>query len=167
MPRPRRPPRPHPRQRPNPAETLVAVASLTTRWVERLLAGNDPPLTPAQFLALRAIAAEPLAAAELARRTGVSGAAVSQLVAALEREGWVERSPEAADRRRHVLALTPTGLETLQSATRLVYGRLGELLSELPRHDAQELTRLLTRVEHVLGGSPPPRRPPPPPPRRP
>jgi DNA-binding MarR family transcriptional regulator len=167
MPHPRQPPKPHSRQRPNPAETLVAVASLTTRWVERLLAGNDPPLTPAQFLALRAIAAEPLAAAELARRTGVSGAAVSQLVAPLEREGWVERSPEAADRRRHLLALTPTGLETFQSTTRVVYGRLGELLSELPPHEAKELTRLLTRVERVLGGSPPPRRPPPPPPRRP
>ena len=158
---------PRPRKPSSPAEALVAVAPLAARWIERLLAGNDPPLTPTQFLALRAIAAEPLAAAELARRAGVSGAAVSQLVATLEREGWVERSPEPADRRRHLLALTPAGFETFQSATRLVYGRLGELLAELPRHEAQELTRLLERVEHVLGGSPPPRRPPPPPHRRP
>lgn len=158
---------PRPRQPSNPAEALVAVAPLAARWIERLLASSDPPLTPAQFLALRAIAAEPLAATELARRAGVSGAAVSQLVAALEREGWVERSPEREDRRRHLLALTPAGFETFQSATRLVYDRLGELLAELPRREAQELTRLLARVEQVLGGSPPPRRPPPPPHRRP
>jgi len=156
-----------PRTVANPAEALVSVAPLAARWVERLLAGNEPPLTPAQFLALRAIAAEPLAAAELARRAGVSGAAVSQLVAGLERAGWVTRAPEPTDRRRHLLTLTPAGFEAFQSATRLVHGRIGELLAELPRHEARELTRLLERVEHILGGSPPPRRPPPPrPPHR-
>jgi DNA-binding MarR family transcriptional regulator len=153
-----------PRKPSNPAEALVGVAPLAARWIERLLASNEPPITLAQFLALRAIAAEPLAAAELARRAGVSGAAVSQLVAALEAAGWVERARQTSDRRRQPLALTPAGFEAFRSATRLLYGRLGELLADLPRHEAQELTRLLTRVEHLLGGSPPPRRPPPPPP---
>lgn len=154
-----------PRKPSNPAEALVGVAPLAARWIERLLAGSDPALTPAQFLALRAIAAEPLTAAELARRAGVSGAAVSQLVAALESAGWVERAPAPEDRRRQLLTLTQAGFQAFQSGTRLVYGRLGELLAELPAREARELTRLLERVEHILGGSPPPRRPPPPPPR--
>jgi DNA-binding MarR family transcriptional regulator len=153
-----------PRKPESPAEALVGVAPLVARWIERLLAGNEPPLTPAQFLALRAIAAEPPAAAELARQAGVSGAAVSQLVAGLERSGWIERAPEPSDRRRQLLTLTPAGFEAYQSATRLVYGRMGELLADLPPREAQQLTRLLHRVEHILGGTPPPRRPPPPPP---
>lgn len=157
---------PRPRHSRNLAEALVGAAPLAARWIERLLAGHEPPLTPAQFLALRAIAAEALAAAELARRAGVSNAAVSQLVGGLEAKGWVERAREPADLRRQPLALTPEGVAVFQSATRLVYSQLGALLAELPRHEAQELARLLERVEHVLGGSPPPRRPPPPP-RRP
>ena len=39
-------------------EALVGVAPLVSRWIERLLSAHQPPLTVAQFLALRAIAAE-------------------------------------------------------------------------------------------------------------
>jgi MarR family transcriptional regulator, transcriptional regulator for hemolysin len=158
---------PRPRRSGNPAEALVGVAPLASRWIERLLAMHEPSLTPAQFLALRAIAAEPLNAAELARRAGVSGAAVSQLVAGLEEGGWLERTQEPDDRRRHALGLTDAGAAVLRSATRLLHTRLGELLADLPHHEAETLSRLLERVEQALGGAPPPRRPPPPPPRRP
>jgi DNA-binding MarR family transcriptional regulator len=154
---------PRPRKPANPAEALVGVAPLAARWIERLLASGEPPLTLAQYLALRAIASEPLAAAELARRAGVSGAAVSQLVSALEGAGWVEREPEPADRRRHQLKLTAAGFEAFQSATRRVYGGLGDVLAGLPPHEAKALTDLLVTLEHVLAGSPPPRRGPPPP----
>ena len=37
------------------ADALLAVAPLVTRWIERLLAGHDPPMTAAQYLALRAV----------------------------------------------------------------------------------------------------------------
>jgi len=158
MPRPRRG---------NPAAALIAVAPLASRWIERLLASHDPPLTPAQFLALRAISAEPLAAAELARRAGVSGPAVSQLVAALEGAGWVEREPEPGDRRRQTLRLTQPGSEVFSSATRLLHARIGDLLAGLPPHEADRLAHLLEQVEAALGGSPPPRRPHPPPRKRP
>jgi len=153
---------PRPRKPANPAEALVGVAPLAARWIERLLASGEPPLTPAQYLALRAIAAEPLAAAELARRAGVSGAAVSQLVAALESAGWVEREPEPADRRRHLLRLTPAGVQAFEAATRRVHGGLGDVLADLPPHEGKALTDLLVTLEHVLAGSPPPRRRPPP-----
>ena len=154
MPRPRRA---------NPVDALIGVSAHVSRWVERLLAAHEPPLTLAQFQALRAVGAEPVTAADLARRTGVSGAAVSQLVSALERAGWVERAREPADHRRHTLTLTSTGTSVLASATKSVDARLGALLGDLPRPEADSLARLLDKVEHALGGAPPPRRPPPPP----
>jgi len=150
---------PRPRDQQTPVEALVGVAPLASRWMERLLAGHEPPLTLGQFLALRAIAAEPLSAADLARRTGVSGAAVSQLVAMLEGAGWVERAPTVDDRRRQGLALTPLGDTVFRSANRLLRSRLGALLGELRPHEGDQLARLLKRVEEGLGGSPPPRRP--------
>src|SRR6478752_2060495 len=99
---------------PRPATTagasLAGAAPLATRWIERLLAGLAVPLSLAQFLALRAIAAEPAGTAELAQRAGVSGPAVSQLVAGLTEAGLVERRAHAADRRRADLHLTAEGV---------------------------------------------------------
>jgi DNA-binding MarR family transcriptional regulator len=132
--------------------------------VERVLVSHEPPLTVAQYLALRAIQSTPLSGAELARRTGVSGPAVSQLLSALESAGLVQRQPAETDRRSRDLALTPRGEATLVSATTLVSERLAELLTDLPKPEADALTRLLERVEAALSGQPPPRRPHPPPP---
>jgi len=159
---------PPPRHRkPNAADALAAVAPLAARWIERLLAGHDPPLSVAQYLALRAIAAEDVSGSELARRAGVSGPAVSQLLAALDRAGLLERRATEADRRRHALALTSAGERALASSRNLLAAELGTLLEDLPRPEADALARALPRVESLLSGAPPPRRPHPPRPRPP
>jgi MarR family transcriptional regulator for hemolysin len=149
------------------AEALAAVAPLATRWIERLLARHEPPLTVTQYLALRAIAREGTSGAELARRAGVSGPAVSQLLAGLEQAGLIDRHPIAQDRRRHELELSQTGERVFGSAQALLRDQLASLLRDLPRPEADALARVLPRVEAALSGAPPPRRPPPPPSRRP
>jgi DNA-binding MarR family transcriptional regulator len=149
------------------AEALAAVAPLATRWIERLLAQHDPPLTVTQYLALRAIAREGVSGSELARRSGVSGPAVSQLLAGLADLGLVERQLVDDDRRRLDLALSPAGRRAFAAAEAVLRERLGSLLAELPRPDADTLSHVLPRVEAALSGAYPPRRPPhpaPPPP---
>ena len=153
-------PRAHTRQA---GAALAGAALLTARWVERVLASHDPPLTVAQYLALRAIAAEPLSAADLARRTGVSGPAVSQLVSALEAAGLVERGGPLEDPRSRGLSLSSGGAQVLSSATALVGDSLADLLVDLPRPELDALARLSESVESALSGTAPPRRPPPPP----
>ena len=149
-------------------EALVAVAPLVSRWIERLLAAHEPPLTVAQFLTLRAIAAEGVSGSELARRAGVSGPAVSQLLAGLVDGGLLERHELSEDRRRQTLELSVRGERALGSAQALLGERLSSLLAELPRPEADALARALPRVEATLSGAPPPRRPAPPrPPPRP
>ena len=155
MPGPRRPPT-------EAANALVAVAPLVSRWIERLLAGHDPPLTVAQFLALRAIATNGVSGSELARRAGVSGPAVSQLLAGLVDNGLLERHELSEDRRRQTLAPSAHGKRILASAQRMLSERLSLVLSELPRPEADALARALPHVEATLSGAPPPRRPPPP-----
>jgi DNA-binding MarR family transcriptional regulator len=145
------------------AEALAAVAPLASRWIERLLARHDPALTVAQYLALRAIAHEDLTAVELARRTGVSGPAVSQLLTGLADAGMLDRVAQRDDRRRHALTLTPAGTRCFASAQTLLREQLGTLLADLPRPEADALARLLPRVEAALSGAAPPRRPHPPP----
>jgi DNA-binding MarR family transcriptional regulator len=144
------------------ADALLAVAPLVSRWIERLLAGHDPPLTLAQYLALRAIERDGVGGAELARRAGVSGPAVSQLVSALTEGGMLERHEHAEDRRRQALALSSAGRRAFRSAEALVTQRLGSLLAELPEPEADALARALPHVEAAISGQPPPRRPRPP-----
>jgi DNA-binding MarR family transcriptional regulator len=149
------------------ADALARTAPLVGRWIERLLAGHEPPLTVAQYLALQAIDEGDVVGSELARRTAVSPAAVSQLLAGLEANGFVRRERGLDDRRRQPITLTPAGEHALRSAQELLRTRLSALLDDLPGPEADALARLLTRLEHALGGTTPPprpRRPPPPPP---
>lgn len=146
------------------AEALAAVAPLATRWIERLLAGHEPSLTVTQYLALRAIAREGVSGTELARRAGVSGAAVSQLLAGLADARLIERTPLAEDRRRQALSLSTDGERAFRGAEALLSRRLGALLADLPRPEADAISRALPLVEAALSGAPPPRRPGPPPP---
>jgi DNA-binding MarR family transcriptional regulator len=155
---------PPPRRRQtDAADALAAVAPLAARWIERLLAGHDPPLTVTQYLVLRAVAREDVTGAELARRAGVSGPAVSQLLAGLVDAGLIERRPVAGDRRRQALVHTRAGDRAFTRAQELVRAQLAMLLTDLPKPEADALARALPRVEQLLSGAPPPRRPPKPP----
>jgi DNA-binding MarR family transcriptional regulator len=161
---------PHHRSSQHAADALARTAPLISRWIERLLAGHEPPLTVAQYLALRAVGEGDVVGSELARRAAVSPAAISQLLAALERAGLLERQRLPDDRRRQPLALTERGAHTVRSAQTLLEERLATLLTNLPAPDADRLARLLTTLERSLTGTPPPprpQRPPPPPHERP
>lgn len=133
------------------------------RWIERLLAELERPLTVAQYLALHAVYEGQNSAAELARQAAVSQPAVSQLVAALGEAGLLERAPAQDDRRRRPLALTAAGRTALREARAHLESRLAEPLQALPEPEARALQRSLAQVEALLLGTPPPRRPAPPP----
>ena len=158
MPRPRN----HPDGR-QAAEKLARTAPLVSRWIERVLAAHEPPLTVAQYLALQAIAEGEVVSAELARRATVSPAAMSQLLAGLEDAGMLTRDRLEEDRRRQPLFLTEQGRWTLRSAQTALRERLAGLLVDMPRAETDALARLLERLEASLNGMPPPPRPPRPP----
>jgi DNA-binding MarR family transcriptional regulator len=167
------PPRHHDRS--EAAKARATVAPLATRWAERQLAQLNPPLTIAQYLALRAVAREEVSGTELARRAGVSGPAVSQLLAGLSDAGLLEREAAADDRRRQRLVLSTIGKRAHSRAESELAKTFSALLGELPPPELDALARALPTVEAALSGAAPPRRPapsgrppkPPPPPRPP
>lgn len=126
---------------------------------------HDPPLTVAQYLVLEAVGEGEVVGADLARRAAVSPAAVSQVVAALETNGLLDRSRLEDDRRRQPLVLTAQGERALRSAQTSLRERLSGLLADMPPHEADALARLLELLQASLTGTPPPPRPhrPPPP----
>src|SRR5881397_2894709 len=127
-------PRHHPGAR-QAAEALVRTAPLVSRWIERLLAAHDPPLTVAQYLVLEAVAEGEIVGAELARRAAVTPAAVSQLLAALEDADLLSRARLEEDRRRQPLVLTEHGKWALRSAQTTLRERLAGLLTDMPPHE--------------------------------
>ncbi|HLY85498.1 MAG TPA: MarR family transcriptional regulator [Gaiellaceae bacterium] len=144
------------------------MAPHVARWIERLLAAHEPPLTVAQLLALEA-AEEGIVGAQLAERAAVSPAAVSQLLTGLEDAGLVARVRASDDRRRQRLVLTVAGRRTLRSVRETLARGLLPLVSVLRRTEAESLAAALAVLAPAVGATPPPRRPPRPshPPRTP
>jgi DNA-binding MarR family transcriptional regulator len=66
----------------------------------------------------------PATTAELARREQITPQAMGATIASLEQRGLVARSPDAADARRSILALTPAGLTAIQSGRSALVDRI-------------------------------------------
>jgi DNA-binding MarR family transcriptional regulator len=91
-----------------PLGRLLGAAS---RAVERAWADalDERGLTHAGLIVLHLLELGFASQTDLARIAQVEAQTMSRTVDRLEREGLVTREPDAADRRRHVLAITPAG----------------------------------------------------------
>ena len=112
-------------------------------------AGFD--LTPVQFAALDAVAAEPgMDQATLAARIAYDRATIGGVVDRLVAKGLLHRTVSRADRRARVLALTAEGAAQLAAATPVVLALQAAILGPL---DPGEGAALLALVEKALGGA--------------
>jgi DNA-binding MarR family transcriptional regulator len=89
---------------------------------------------------------EPESQQQAAARLGIDRTTMVGLLDSLEGKGLVARRPDAGDRRRNVVMLTESGLETLRAATRASDAAERELLSALDDGEAALLRELLERV---------------------
>ena len=90
----------------------------------------------------------PLTVSEAARHFSRSQAATSELVDRLERRGLVERAPDERDRRRHLIWLTPRGLEVWERSSHVLsVARLATAFEALPAARRQEV---LSAMESLL-----------------
>jgi DNA-binding MarR family transcriptional regulator len=95
---------------------------------------------------LRLADGEPVSQQQLATRVGIDRTTMVAFVDALERKGLVERHPHPADRRKNVVALTPTGHDTLEQATREADAAERAFLAPLSDRDARQLKESLRRL---------------------
>lgn len=73
---------------------------------------------------------------QLAPRLGVTRPSITALVDGLVARGYVERRPDAEDRRRVRHRMTTAGREALGGADRAIEARLEHIASYLPARDA-------------------------------
>ena len=77
----------------------------------------------------------------------------SRQVAALVADGFVERQPDPADRRAHVLRVTDAGLAALRDAFIGMVGLIDDALSDWSPADVQDLAAGLGRLVTSFSGA--------------
>jgi DNA-binding MarR family transcriptional regulator len=84
--------------------------------------------------------------ADLARRGNLDRSDVVAAINELAEQGFVERIPDPADRRRNVVRLTRAGTRHLRRLDRVLDKVQDDLLEPLSIEERQAVTRLLTRL---------------------
>jgi DNA-binding MarR family transcriptional regulator len=89
---------------------------------------------------------EPASQQQIAERMGVDRTTMVAIIDALEAKGIIARRPDAEDRRRNLIELTPTGQEILRQATAASDAAEAELLAPLTLKEGKQLRNLMARV---------------------
>lgn len=108
-------------------------------------AGFD--VTPVQYAILNALLADPGEdQVTLARKVAFDPATFGSVISRLEGRGWVRREPDAADRRRKLLWVTPEGAAIAQKMRRAVAKVQQRILEPLSPPEREQLVHLLDRL---------------------
>ncbi|MGW4023513.1 MarR family winged helix-turn-helix transcriptional regulator [Streptomyces sp. NPDC005009] len=88
---------------------------------------------------------------KLAELLSVDMSVTSRHVAHLAERGWIERSPDPADKRSRLLHLTPAGRTQLDELFRRTTRLLAERLDDWSDDEVSRLTQLMTRLRDSFG----------------
>ena len=125
--------------------------------VDRRLQEEGLDMTRPQSLALMALVEHPgLSNAELARRNGVSPQTMHQILARLERDGLVTRSPHPDLKRVQALAATPAAVELVTRGSAAARAAIEKALGALTPAEQDQLIALLERCTALLPAAGPP-----------
>lgn len=112
-----------------------------------IFAAQLPGLTPTQFAALAKLCElGPTSQNALGRATSMDAATIKGVVDRLRHKGLVAALPDAADRRRLVLAPTPEGKAAYARARPSAHRITSETLAPLTEDEAETFLALLTRL---------------------
>ncbi|GGX11398.1 MarR family transcriptional regulator [Streptomyces malachitofuscus] len=87
----------------------------------------------------------------LAELLSVDMSVTSRHVAHLAERGWIERSPDPADKRSRILRLTPAGQDRLDELFRRTTELLAERLGDWTDEEVERLTQLMARLRDSFG----------------
>jgi DNA-binding MarR family transcriptional regulator len=134
----------------------ILLAAAYRALVDRLLAEMERAgihgMRPAYGFVIRALAAESPNVNRLAQLLGVSKQAASKLADEMERAGFLERFPDASDRRQTRLRPSRSGRKVVARALATSAAIEGELRRKLGRRDVEGLRRALLLFVERHGG---------------
>jgi DNA-binding MarR family transcriptional regulator len=128
--------------------TAQQVDNVLTEWV----AGTAG--SPARFqilMLLWAVKGRGVPHKDIVAVMGVTRATVSELMAALEREGFIRSSVDRDDRRKLLATLTPRGHSVIDKAVENNIARFRTAFAPISAEELTTLTALLRRVQDGFG----------------
>jgi DNA-binding MarR family transcriptional regulator len=133
------------------ARLRLVVARTTRRLRQEAGAGLTADLSPALTAALATIDRHgPLTPSELAARERVQRPTATRLLARLEVEGLVLRSPDPADGRSSVVAVSPEGRALLRKLRTRKNAYLARLLRDADPAELETIERAVGILERLL-----------------
>jgi DNA-binding MarR family transcriptional regulator len=130
------------------ARQLSAVGAVK-RDMERILP-SECPAGSATVLALLDRHGD-MRMSRLAELLSVDMSVTSRHVAHAAARGWIERSPDPADKRSRILRLTPAGRAELAELSRRTTRLLASRLADWSDDEVGQLIRLMTRLRESFG----------------
>ncbi len=94
--------------------------------------------------------AEPITQAEIGERTRMDKVTVSRAAIALSERGLLERSPNAADRRSHHLALSTAGRSLYEQVAPKALELERRIFARFSRAELEQLTQMLRRIDAAV-----------------
>ena len=138
--------------------TLMATARLVRAAFDVRLAPLDLNLTQASLLGY-IVEFGATTQTQLADRLGIGRAAIGSVVDQLESRGLVERTPNSADRRVWLVAITDAGVELAQRISEVDEVLRADLRRGIGREERQALAWVMTRLQQnlqlAIAGGPP------------
>jgi DNA-binding MarR family transcriptional regulator len=130
---------------------------MTYRLYERLAQRGYDDFRVAHGAVFQFLDDDGTSVSELARRAQVSKQSIAELVAHLERRGYVERVEDPSDRRARPVRATAKGREVYAIARELMTEIEHELTATLGDDAVTTLRTLLAALQAALAAPPPPR----------
>ena len=104
-------------------------------------------ITPVQFAILNALMDDPGEdQVTLSARVAFDAATSGSVIGRLEAKGWLRREPDARDRRRKLLWVTPQGEAAALQMKRAVAKAQGRILGPLQAEERAQLVALLAKL---------------------
>lgn len=113
-------------------------------------------VTSGRFHLLMLLKVEPckaLSPSELAKRTGVTRATMTQFVDALEKDKYVERTDDPKDRRGMLVKLTQKGIDKLNEIMPHYLARLTNFTNTLTKEERNQFHYLMEKIHSGLDES--------------
>ncbi|HEY1227869.1 MAG TPA: MarR family winged helix-turn-helix transcriptional regulator [Ramlibacter sp.] len=115
---------------------------------------GEHDVTPVQFAILNALIDDPGEdQVTLAGKVAFDAATFGSVIGRLETKGWVRREPDAADRRRKLLWVTPEGEAAALAMKRAVTRAQRRILGPLQPDEQEQLIVLLGKLVRGHNGS--------------
>jgi len=138
----------------HPVLHILATAQVLEKAGQRLF--RPYGLTVAQFNVLNLLSDQPdgMRASDLSRALVVDASNVTGLMKRMKAEGYLRERENSADRRQHVVSLTPKGQRAWETANKEYSSSLAAVDATLSPAERKTMERILQRIAAAVSPGP-------------